>query len=44
MIQPSETGIVRAIHVRDGAIVKAGDVLVEIDLTANDADGAAARP
>ncbi|MFG1479639.1 HlyD family type I secretion periplasmic adaptor subunit [Xanthobacter sp. V4C-4] len=38
VIQPSESGIVRAIHVRDGAIVKAGDVLVEIDPTANDAD------
>ena len=32
-IQPLETGIVSAIHVRDGAKVKAGDVLVELDRT-----------
>ena len=28
-IQPFETGVVRAIHVRDGMTVKAGDVLIE---------------
>ncbi|MFG1400192.1 HlyD family type I secretion periplasmic adaptor subunit [Roseixanthobacter pseudopolyaromaticivorans] len=37
-IQPFETGVVRAIHVSDGDIVNAGDVLVEIDPTANEAD------
>lgn len=33
VIQPAETGVVRAIHVRDGATVKAGDVLIELDST-----------
>lgn len=33
VIQPAETGVVRAIHVRDGAMVKAGDVLIELDPT-----------
>jgi hemolysin D len=33
IIQPFETGVVRAIHVRDGQTVKAGDVLVELDPT-----------
>jgi hemolysin D len=33
VIQPAETGVVRAIHVRDGAVVKAGDVLIELDPT-----------
>ena len=28
VIQPAETGVVRAIHVRDGTTVKAGDVLI----------------
>ncbi len=32
-IQPFETGVVRAIHVRDGMEVKAGDVLVDLDPT-----------
>ena len=31
LIQPFETGVVRAIHVRDGQSVKAGDVLIELD-------------
>jgi hemolysin D len=33
VIQPLETGLVRAIHVRDGQSVKAGEVLVELDPT-----------
>src|SRR5882757_7231464 len=32
-IQPFETGVVRAIHVRDGQSVRAGDVLIELDPT-----------
>jgi hemolysin D len=35
VIQPFETGVVRAINVRDGAQVKAGDVLIELDPTMN---------
>src|SRR5580704_2931684 len=38
VIQPFETGVVRAIHVRDGAIVKAGDLLIELDPTINAAE------
>jgi hemolysin D len=38
VIQPAETGVVRAIHVRDGAVVKAGDVLIELDPTINAAE------
>jgi hemolysin D len=34
-IQPFETGVVRAIHVRDGMTVKAGDRLIELDPTMN---------
>ncbi len=37
-IQPLEIGIVRAIHVKDGQTVKAGDVLIELDSTMSDAD------
>jgi hemolysin D len=33
VIQPFETGVVRAIHVRDGQSVKAGDVLIALDPT-----------
>jgi hemolysin D len=33
VIQPFETGVVHAIHVRDGQSVKAGDVLIELDPT-----------
>src|SRR5260370_21489485 len=36
--QPLEMGIVRAIHVRDGQQVKAGDILVELDPTINESD------
>lgn len=35
VIQPFETGVVRAIHVRDGSEVKTGDVLIELDPTMN---------
>jgi membrane fusion protein, hemolysin D len=35
IIQPFETGVVRAIHVRDGMSVKAGDALIELDPTMN---------
>ena len=38
VIQPLETGIVRAIHVRDGQMVKAGDVLIELNPTGAGAD------
>jgi hemolysin D len=38
LIQPFETGVVRAIHVRDGRSVKAGDVLIELDPTMTEAD------
>jgi hemolysin D len=37
-IQPLETGIVSAIHVRDGDKVSAGDVLVELDRTVTQAE------
>jgi hemolysin D len=33
IIQPLESGVVRAIHVQDGQKVRAGDVLIEIDTT-----------
>jgi len=33
VIQPFETGVVRAIQVHDGQSVKAGDVLIELDPT-----------
>ena len=38
VIQPFETGVVRAIHVADGQVVQAGDVLVELDPTVNAAE------
>lgn len=37
-IQPFETGVVRAIYVSDGQSVKAGDVLIELDPTINEAE------
>jgi membrane fusion protein, hemolysin D len=37
-IQPMETATVQAIYVSDGQAVKAGDVLIELDATAADAD------
>ena len=38
VIQPFETGVVRAVHVRDGDKVMAGDVLIELDPTMAEAD------
>ena len=38
IIQPFDTGVVRAIYVHDGQKVKAGDVLIELDPTINKAD------
>ena len=38
VVQPFETGVVRAIHVQDGQAVKAGDVLIELDPTINAAE------
>ncbi|MHC8405672.1 HlyD family type I secretion periplasmic adaptor subunit [Pseudomonas sp. TMB3-21] len=38
VIQTSETAVVKAIHVRDGQSVKAGQVLLELDSTTADAD------
>jgi hemolysin D len=38
LIQPFETSVVRAIHVMDGQVVKAGDVLIELDTTINEAE------
>lgn len=38
VVQPFETGVVRAIHVRDGQAVKAGDILIELDSTMNEAE------
>ncbi len=40
LIQPFDTGVVRAIRVHDGQAVKAGDVLIELDptMTAAEAD------
>jgi hemolysin D len=38
IIQPFETGVVRAIHVHDGQTVKAGEVLIELDPTMNEAE------
>ena len=37
-IQPLEAGVIRAIHVRDGQRVRAGDALIEIDPTINGAE------
>jgi hemolysin D len=38
LIQPVETAVVRAIHVRDGQAVEAGQLLVELDATSAAAD------
>lgn len=38
VIQPSETAVVKAIHVHDGQTVRAGELLVELDPTTADAD------
>lgn len=41
VVQPLEAGVIRAIHVRDGDRVLAGQVLVELDRTAAESDGRA---
>jgi hemolysin D len=38
LVQPLEAGVVRAIRIRDGSVVKAGDVLIELDPTISAAD------
>jgi hemolysin D len=38
IVQPFDTGVVRAIHVRDGQSVRAGDALIELDPTMTEAD------
>ena len=38
LIQPFDTGVVRAIHVHDGQNVMAGDVLIELDPTMTEAE------
>ena len=38
IVQPFETGVVRAIHVQDGQTVAKGDVLIELDSTISNAD------
>jgi hemolysin D len=38
ILQPFETGVIRAIHVQDGQSVKVGDALIELDPTINEAE------
>ena len=38
VIQPYETGVIAAIHVQNGQLVKRGDVLIDLDSTLNRAD------
>jgi hemolysin D len=38
VVQPFETGIVRAIHIRDGQPVKTGEILIELDPTVSQAE------
>jgi membrane fusion protein, hemolysin D len=38
LVQPFETGVIRAIHTYDGQSVKAGDVLIELDPTMSAAE------
>jgi hemolysin D len=40
VVQPAESGVIRAIHVAEGQGVEAGEVLVELDPTATEADAA----
>jgi hemolysin D len=40
LIQPLDTAVVRAIHVKDGDRVREGQLLVELDATASSADNA----
>ncbi|WP_138856460.1 HlyD family type I secretion periplasmic adaptor subunit [Inhella inkyongensis] len=37
-LQPLETSVVKAIHVKDGDVVRAGQLLIELDATAQGAD------
>ena len=43
LIQPSEVAVVKTIHVHDGQLVKAGDLLVELDAQITGADVARLR-
>ena len=43
VIQPSETGVIRAIHVEEGQRVKEGDLLIELDPTITQAEVEAQR-
>jgi hemolysin D len=43
VIQPFDTGVVRALHVHDGDLVNAGDVLVELDPTIDAAEAGRIR-
>ncbi len=38
VVQPYETGVIAAIRVQDGQVVKQGEVLIELDPTQNQAD------
>src|SRR6202035_2622015 len=38
VVQPLESGVVRAIHVQDGQHIKTGDILIEIDTTISAAE------
>jgi len=38
VVQPFDTAVVRSIRVQDGQMVKAGDVLIELDPTVNAAE------
>ncbi|MCK7490615.1 MAG: biotin/lipoyl-binding protein [Comamonadaceae bacterium] len=40
VVQPMESGVVRAIRVREGQAVAAGDILIELDPTEAEADEA----
>lgn len=43
VVQPTELGVVRAIHVEDGQEVRAGQVLIELDPTTTSAEDTQAR-
>ena len=43
VVQPFETGVVSAIHVHDGQVVKAGEPLIDLDPTMNKAEVAHVR-
>ena len=44
VIQPLESGVIRAIYVRDGQAVRAGEPLIDLDATATGADKDRLRP